>query len=229
MKLERVLVYVFLFALAFWLLKRTACHGCHFGFGGFRGSGHVVSEDRSVGDFSAIEATAVIDIILRQGESTSLKIEADDNILPKIETENEDGRLKISMPKNFQLGKSTSLKAFITIKNLDELEVTGVSKITCESPLVLDHFKLNFTGVGDVNLRGSCNDATFSNTGVGDVDAVDFVCKNLQIENSGTGDMRCRADVELSIENSGVGNVEYAGTATLKSVSSTGVGHVKKI
>ncbi len=230
MKIERVIAYIFLATLAFWLLRRSACNGCNFNFGpGLKGSGKVVSEDRPVADFSAIEATAVIDIILRQGGSEGLKIEADDNLISEIKTEVAGGRLKISMPKNFKINSTSGIKAFITVKNLEELEVTGVSTVTCESQLALDHFKLNFTGVGDVTLRGTCNDAELRNTGVGDVEAVDFVCKNLKIRNSGTGDVRCRADGELSIQNSGVGDVEYAGAATVTEVSSTGVGKVKKI
>lgn len=230
MKIERVLVTIFLAALGLWLLKRTACNGCGLNFGnGIKGSGHVITEDRSVGDFSEIEATAVIDIILRQSDVAAVKIEADDNLIGEIKTEVDGNRLKISMPKNFRLNSHSSLKAFITVKNLEELTVTGVSKVTCESQLALDRFKLNFTGVGGVNLRGTCNDAELRNTGVGDIDALDFVCKNLEIKNSGTGDVKCRADNELTIKNTGVGDVEYTGSAVLKEVSSTGVGKVVKI
>ncbi len=228
MKLERVLLYVFAFSLLFWLLKRSSCHGCHFNMGGEKGSGHIIGEDRSVDDFSSVEATAVIDIVLKQGEQNAVRIEADDNLIAKVKTEVSGGRLEISMPDNFRLGKS-SIKAFLTVKTLDELEVTGVSQVSCDGPLALDRFKLNFTGVGGVKLQGTCNDATIHSTGVGDVEAADFVCKNLEVENTGTGDVRCRADGELSIENSGVGDVEWSGSAVLKNVSSTGVGKVKKI
>ena len=229
MKIERVLTTVFLLALAFWLLKKTACHGCYNFGSGIKGSGHVITEDRPVGDFTEIEATAVIDIILRQGDAASVKIEADDNLMQNIKTDVSHGRLEISMPKNFRLGGNSTIKAYITIKNLEELEVTGVSQVTCESQLALDRFKLNFTGVGGCSLRGTCNDAELRNTGVGDVDALDFVCKNLSVKNSGTGDVKCRADNELMIQNSGVGDVEYTGSAVIKEVSSTGVGKVKKI
>jgi hypothetical protein len=229
MKIERVLIYVFFIALAVWLFGKHGCNGCNFITKGVSGNGNVTSQDRNLADFSEVEVSAVIDIVLNQGEKSAVRIETDDNLQEIIKTEVSNGRLKISMPDHFSLKNKTKLTAFVTIKTLEKLEITGVCDVKCASPLVLDKFNFQFTGVGDAELKGSANDATFENTGVGNVNAVEFVCQKLSAQNTGVGDLKCRAEVEISLENTGVGDIEYAGNAVIKSVNSSGVGKVKKI
>ena len=51
-----------------------------------KGSGNVVSEDRTVSVFDEIQLKGTGNVILTKGEMQSIEIVTDDNILPLIET-----------------------------------------------------------------------------------------------------------------------------------------------
>jgi Putative auto-transporter adhesin, head GIN domain len=229
MKIERVLMYIFFIALAVWLFGKRGCNGCNFISKGVSGNGQVTSQNRELTAFSEVEVTAVIDVVLNQGEKSAVRIETDDNLQEIVKTEVSNGRLKISMPDRINVKNKVKLIAFVTVKTLDELKITGVCDVTCGSPLILDKFKFQFTGVGNAELKGSANEARFENTGVGDLNALEFICQKLITQNTGVGDLKCRAEVELSLENTGVGDIEYTGNASIKAISSTGVGKIRKI
>ena len=45
-----------------------------------RGSGHIITENRTASGFSSIEVSGAIDVYIKQDPTTSVKVEADDNI-----------------------------------------------------------------------------------------------------------------------------------------------------
>src|SRR5215212_8679511 len=65
------------------------------GCGGVRGSGVMASETRSVSGFSEVALSGTGDVRIAQSGQESLTIEAEDNLLPLLETFVEDGRLTL--------------------------------------------------------------------------------------------------------------------------------------
>ncbi len=233
MKIERVLLFVFLGFLGLWILKRATCG--HSWSGDWptgetvRGSGNVTSQQREVGDFDRLVVDGVIDVELRQGDVAALRLEGDDNVLDKITTRIDDGRLEISMRSGFSFKKRSKIRAFVTVRDLREVSMTGVGELVCPEPLSLRSLEANLSGVGKIELHGTCDEAELVNSGVGQIEADDFVCQKLRVVNSGAGNVRARAEREIEVENTGVGNVEWSGAASATNVSSTGVGKVRKL
>src|SRR5512140_3219381 len=60
-----------------------------------RGSGNVISETRNVSDFHAIDISYPAQVFIKQGAKESLKVEAEDNLLPKLKTRVSNGVLEI--------------------------------------------------------------------------------------------------------------------------------------
>src|ERR1700720_4989753 len=67
--------------------------GCHWS--GIRGNGHVITEQRTVGDFSEIDAGGALEIEWRNGPP-ALSITTDENLLSHIDTKIIGKRLRIS-------------------------------------------------------------------------------------------------------------------------------------
>jgi hypothetical protein len=66
-----------------------------------KGSGKVTTEKRNVTeDFTNIEVSQGIDLIVTQSDTKSIEVEADDNIIEHIETNISSGVLTIKMDKN---------------------------------------------------------------------------------------------------------------------------------
>ncbi|HVI83013.1 MAG TPA: DUF2807 domain-containing protein, partial [Chthoniobacterales bacterium] len=78
--------------ITFLLIVILSAAGCRWG--GIMGNGHIVTDTRSVTDFSEIEADGGFQIDWRSGPP-SLSITTDENLLRYIHNENIDHRLKL--------------------------------------------------------------------------------------------------------------------------------------
>src|ERR671937_185417 len=72
-----------------------------------KGSGHVVEEARTIGEFTGIEVHGVVAADVTAGEAPSLKLSGDDNLLPLIITEVQDGRLIIRTRPNTNISTTS--------------------------------------------------------------------------------------------------------------------------
>ena len=71
-------------------------------------SGRVATESRDARGFSGVAVSIPGKVVVRQGESPSVTIEADDNLLPEIETVVEDGALRIRFKRKLNVsGRAT--------------------------------------------------------------------------------------------------------------------------
>ncbi len=87
------------------------------------GSGKVVTKDRKADYFNAIKVSSGIDVYLMQGNTESIKLEADDNLHEYILTEISGGTLKIYTEVNIQRAKSK--KVYVTMKDVESLSASS--------------------------------------------------------------------------------------------------------
>ena len=212
------------------------------------GNGNVVEENRPVESFSAIDIGGVLNVYLTQGDTESVTVEADENLLDLIITENRGNTLVVELKKGVDIKKAKEKNVYITLRSIDELEVGGVVNVKTTNALTADAFDLDIGGVGNTDLelrcnqldakasmvgnltlRGAVQEANIKNGGVGSLKAFDLKVDRLTIKNSGVGSAEVQAQDEISITSSGVGSVRYKGDPVVKELSTSGVGKVKKI
>ena len=212
------------------------------------GNGNVVVQERSVASFSAIEIGGVLNAYLTQGDVEAVTVEADENLLDLITTEVRGNTLVVGLKRGVELKKAKQKDVYITLREIDELEISGVVHVESTTPLVTEELELEVGGVsqtsleircdyleaeanmvGSLELRGEVREAEISNGGVGSLDALGLQVDKLTIENSGVGSAEVQARDEISITSSGVGSVRYRGDAVVKELSTSGIGKVKKI
>ncbi len=58
-----------------------------------KGSGTLATETRSIGDFNAIQLDGAGQLVITQGDTVALQIEAEDNILPNLKSTVEGSTL----------------------------------------------------------------------------------------------------------------------------------------
>jgi hypothetical protein len=232
-------------AIFFFVILFQACYG----FSGQRisGNGNVTTQERKVDPFNAIEASGTFNIILSQGETEALSVEADENLLPFIETRVEDQTLYIDVKKEVNIGHAKKKNIYVTLKNISQLKKSSVGNIETANTLKLQRLDLINSGVGDLNLDLECNnlDADIhsvgnstlkgkaeyvhvKNSSVGNIDASSLKAGIMKINNSSVGNVEVYAEKEIYISSSGVGNLTFSGNAVVKEMSSSGVGKVTK-
>src|SRR6476646_1751907 len=98
-----------------------------------RGSGNVVSETRNVSNFHSIAISYPARVLVKQGGKESLQIEAEDNLLPDLQTQVHNNTLEI----------------FYKTKNGKHVNPTKTPIITS---VVKDLTSMDFTSAGDLTI-----------------------------------------------------------------------------
>ena len=213
-----------LFLLAMLVLSNVSCMFKE----GIHGNGIVEKETRNVPAFNQLDISGTFNVFLSQGETASVTIEADNNIIPIIQTDVDQNKLSVKIENGVKISKSKKSNVYITVTDLNSLHFNGVGNLKCLTDLNLSTVDIYNSGVGNMELKGSALVCTMHNSGVGNLNAFDFEVQKLNISNAGVGNVQINAVEELSMSNSGVGNVSYKGDASIKELHSSGVGKIVK-
>ncbi len=120
-----------------------------------RGSGSLVSEERPVSGFDSITINGAGEVVINQGTTESLKIEAEDNIISNITSEVEDGTLVIGYDKELwdkKILPSKTMRYFITVIDLVKVTINGAAELNNDS-LKTGSFDLKINGAGDLEFN----------------------------------------------------------------------------
>ena len=119
---------------------------------GIVGSGVIASETREVSGFDGLLAAGVGLIEIRHGATESLRITADDNLLPILTSEVRNGRLVLGADARFSTRNDVRYE--ITVRDFDEIVLTGVFGVEIEG-LDTDRFEVNLSGVSSVTASSN--------------------------------------------------------------------------
>src|SRR5262249_31655546 len=89
------------------------------------GSGHGASETRNVSDFEAIATSGSMDLYIRQAAKEAVEVQADDNLLPLIETVVEPRAGSRTLVIRFKDGQDVSHHTPIKVK-VDVVKLSAV-------------------------------------------------------------------------------------------------------
>jgi hypothetical protein len=221
---------------------------CHFITGRrVRGNGNVRTEQRSPGSFDGVASHGSFNVYVSTGDQ-SVKIEAEDNLLPFIETYVEGSVLHIRTKQNFWLRPNREVKILVsspdfrTIHSYGSGDIIGQSKITDPSKLELGvngsadikmdvdapEIQAEVNGSGDINLTGTTKSFKSQIRGSGNIKAMNLQSENASVEIYGSGNADVFANTKLDVQVAGSGDVRYKGNAQTSS-NINGSGSVKKV
>lgn len=244
---KRMLALVLLSLIA---LSMTACGSVQIQFGGagmVRGSGNVANETRAVSDFNSVSITGSGDATITVGDSESVVIEAEDNILPLIETNVVNGKLVIGLKSGTSISTTRPIRYTISAKNLNGVETTGSGDISVTNTAKAESFSAGTTGSGKVKLNelqsqtfnarttgsgsidvtgGKVESLTITTSGSGDFSAPNLACGTVNATTSGSGNITIWAKDTLTGRTSGSGDIKYYGQPTVSRTES-GSGRVR--
>ena len=195
--------------------------GCNVGI---KGSGVSKTESRDVVDFKSVSSEAVGDVNVTIGESQSVEVTIDDNLLPLLVTEVVDGELKIRTTGSFST--SIGLKVNITTPSLDSIRSSGVGSVKIEG-LDSEQLAIGISGVGDVSAKGKVQNLNVTVSGVGSADLDELLADNVSVTVSGVGGADVFASKSVNASTSGVGSINVSGNPAEKKESKTGIGSIK--
>lgn len=214
-----------------------------------KGNNVFKSETREASGYTALAAGGMMQVEIAYGNSQTIKLEGEENLLPYIETTVEDGMLTIKVKERYTLKTNQPIKVYVSMTTITALAQSGSGGITGKGEFSnkgntsvavagLGSVKVNFTtigslsmrmsGSGSVNLSGKVeNEADIKQSGSGNANLENMSCNEAVVQLSGSGNLRIHVNKALTAQISGSGNIEYSGDATVTS-KVAGSGRVRK-
>ena len=210
--------------------------GTDFG-GGMEGSGKIKSETREVQGFLAVSINYPADVVIQQGKVESVKLEADDNLLPQLTTEVDDETLVIENKEESwsqRVDPTERVKITITVKDLREIEFSSTGSVRVDGlktdelsvnlngagEMTIDKLDVNklesrLSGAGNIKVNGTTDELDLRISGVGSFEASELQSRIASVRISGAGSATVRVEDDLTARVSGAGSVKYYGSPTL--------------
>lgn len=214
------------------------------------GEGPSVKQERTVNNYNRITSAIEAITYVTQEGNFRLSIEAQQNILDRIETPVLDGKLIIRFKKGTRLGSHDPVIVRVSAPVIKGLGVEGSGDLQTTNDLLCpEGLHLYLSGSGDLKvnraditgqlearisgsgsitaLNGWADNAQFSISGSGGIYMLPVTVKKVKAEISGSGNVKTRATETLDVKISGSGNVWYEGNPLI-TTSISGSGNVSK-
>lgn len=212
-----------------------------------RGSGHVTTETRTIGEFSKLAVAGDMDVYFTQGPEKEATVEAEDNVQPYIELQEKGDELIIKIKDHISLKSHRGIKITLTAPHVSDIVLAGSGNIKLVNRFENDGpVKLKITGSGniegtvnspsveavsagsgDIRLSGETRDLKVNLAGSGDFEGEDLYTESTKINTAGSGNASVHASVKLDVNIVGSGDVTYKGNPSVES-HTAGSGSVKK-
>ncbi len=210
---------------------------------GVIGSGSMAAETRTLGDFHIIDLSIPGEMKVTLGDSESISIEAEDNILPLIETKVSGGKLTVGSVPGKVIQPTKPIKYTVTTKTLDQLitgslgsisaptlnvkrfkaEINSTGSIELEN-LVADSLQVAINSIGNINIRGGeVQQQTIDISSSGNYQAPELKSSTAKVTIDSSGDAILWVTDQLDAAINSSGSVRYYGDPKVKSeINSSG-------
>jgi len=206
--------------------------------GSVRGSGMVISQAREVADFHSIEINFPVELTVQQGTSTSIKVDAEDNLLPQLATRVSDDTLYIENSQrdwSKRVNPTRPVRISMTVKDLQEVDFSSAGTLRVEkfqakalqlsisgagtvnlTDLTAQSLTIDLSGAGTISTSGSVDSLNVDISGVGSFRGSDLSSQTADISISGAGSATVWAKNSLNANISGTGSVNYYGSPSVQ-------------
>lgn len=214
-----------------------------------KGSGNVVTQQRSVGSYDGVALSGSFDVELVAGTEGSLTLKGDDNLLQHLETEVKNGTLHIRPEKGYNLEPSSwnggGILVTVPVESIDAVSLSGSGDIVGKTRLKSESLRASMSGSGDISLEveagqievalsgsgdialsGTANRAEIRVSGSGDVKAYELQAREVEAVVAGSADIRVTATESLTARVSGSGDIHYRGNPAKLDAKTSGSGDV---
>lgn len=211
------------------------------------GSGSIKKESRNINGFKSIGTSGSFNVYITPGTSKTIEIEADDNILPYIETELKGDELSIRVKKGYDIKPSQKITVNVSMPEVKSLAASGTGgfyskgslkgekvelgisgSVNADLDLKASKLEVGVSGSTKITLKGNVSTVEYGISGSASVDALALQSDNVEVGVSGSGDLSVFAQKKLDISVSGGAKVRYKGSPAINQ-SSSGSAKITKI
>jgi len=210
------------------------------------GSGNIVTETRHTGNFTGIDAGGSFEVEVKNGPSTEITVEADDNIIKDIETEVAGNTLNIKLKNGFSFSNG-HFKVFVTAPNINTLKSSGAATINIKNVVKNDdkitleasgassingeinspETSVDASGAAGVHVTGRTQKYAVEASGSSNVKTVGLMSETTKVNSSGAASVGVYSSISITVDASGASNVQYSGAGNTV-IKTSGAGSATK-
>lgn len=191
------------------------------------GSGNVVSKERNLTAFDKITVTKGLDCEVTQGNTFSVIVEADDNLVNNITTKVVNGTLEIDSKYN-SYTNVTSKKVKVQLPKISGLEATGAASIKTSNEIKGNNIILSSSSAGyleanvnsenvslesnsgsTLNASGKAINLNADGSSGSHIKASKLLANNITSESSSGSSIEVFPIIKLTAQASSGGNIQY--------------------
>ena len=191
--------------------------------GGGHGSGAAALQPRDVAPFDGISLTGASNVLIRVGGAQSLVVRGDADLLDRVTTRVQDGRLVIGTKGSFT--SRSGMSVHVTMPSLTDLSLAG-NGVIAASGIETARLTVTLSGNGIVRASGRATRLDVTLAGVGDAQLERLVAADVSALLAGTGRIAVTATKSLDASVPGAGSIVYGGNPSEVTRSVTGQGAV---
>lgn len=209
------------------------------------------AEIRAAKNFHGINVSSAFDVYLNQSNEEAIAVSAateKDRAMIKVEVKN--GILHVGLEsKGLKLGTGNKkLKAYISFKQIDRLEISGACDVYVsgtlksdellisqsgasdlkEAQLDVNKLTVDLSGASDLKVTGRATQANIEASGASSFRGYDLKTDQCNIKASGASDIKITVNKELSAQATGASDIKYRGGAEVRDVRSSGSSSVSR-
>jgi hypothetical protein len=172
------------------------------------GSGNSITERREATGFNEVEVSGVFQVEIVAGKEYSVEIQADDNILPLIQTKVHGETLQIELEQSVKPRSEMIVR--LTAPNIERVRSSGAAKINA-SGIKNEQFSVDTSGASKITLSGETAKLNIDVSGASKIDAEQLSASAVNIDSSGASKIAVNAANEIRTEASGASVITYTG------------------
>jgi hypothetical protein len=234
-------------AVAALILVATACQMVSESGNTVSGSGNIVTRAIQVTSFSKLEVTGSFTATVSVGNSESVSVRVDDNLVDSLGVGVSDDKLHVGLRSGTSVRNAT-LEADVTVRSLESLEGSGASTIRLSSGLAADTMSITMSGASrlsgpielgggsiglsgasEAELSGSATTLDVTASGASRLDARELTIHELTIDLSGASEAEVTVTGSLSAGASGASTLRYAGLPTIARSDTSGASTIERL
>lgn len=212
---------------------------------GVKGNGIVEEAARPTADgFTEVSVSEGLNLVISQGATHDIKVEADENVIDLIRTDIKNGALRIHTDQN--IGRATK-NIYVTLPVIVQLNASSGSDLKSEGRLevsqlgvdvssgadveisvVAERIEVEVSSGADITLIGETQFISASSSSGANINAKNFKAESATAHASSGSDITLQVQKHLTAEASSGADIKYLGDPEVSSTKSVS-GGIRKL
>ena len=217
---------------------------CYFTGPVVSGSGHTTTRSFDLAGFDGVNVSNAIRATIKQGESYSVSVTADDNLWDHVQVRTNGQTLEVGLQPGAY--NNTHISAEITMPALSRLSLSGASQgnisgFKSTSGLSMDlsgasrasgdaqagPANISLSGASNLSLNGGASSLSLDASGASRADLASFPLDKATVKLSGASNASLSVKSSLDYDLSGASHLTYTGQPSVGKSSTSGASSVQ--